>query len=364
MTGIEILKQYNQQINQPYAQNEGTARKQIRLNRALRMHVDRLIAKRDSQTELDQLSHFSYVNQEYALTGQKVFLGKNPIEQMTVLVGATTSEIVTEYEHLAVVGDVITVQTDVPGDIANDYTVISVIDKHKVIVSGTFSQAYIKYSAEMFIENKYIKNYMRFKSCDIISPSEVVFIGELVKYVTCGSHGQIIFHTPTRLRTGSKIRISGTGVEGLDGIHYVKERGIRGVSLYQDKALKIHSSFEAFVWNSSAEIMILDQCGARVRWSDQKISPFSKANSNFPMIEFSRKLLIAHPETSECIIIDYDAMDFPFIDLTDTQTDYTLFLNPKFIDKIIDIAAADFLENNRDLEHANFKLKEEVVLNP
>jgi hypothetical protein len=205
---------------------------------------------------------------------------------------------------------------------------------------------------------------MRLKSANVYTYDKIGFIGALVKFLKCGPENQIIFKTPTKLRTGNFIVISGTGITGLDGYHYVRTHGIRGIGLYQDRDLMSPSSFAASTWPSTGQIKLINDVGATVLVSDQKISPFQTPDANFPQVEFSRKMLVITPPEAMKVVVDYDGINFVYFNVRSTTVNYTNFYTPKFIDKVVTMAAISFLDDNSDLEHSNFKSQNEVVLNP
>jgi len=363
MVGTQILKLYDQRINQSYAQNEGTARKQMRLNRALRMLVDRLMAKNDSQVEMDQLSNFNRVDKEFFPFEGKVHLGLNPSSEITQL-SPGIIRVVTKYESLASVGSVVEVVIYTGAGTPADYTVLSVIDKFSFTVAGTLPITPTTYSGTVSIEGRYILDYMRFEKAHVESASGFMYVGALVKFVKCGSENQIVFHAPTKIRTGTRLFIKGTAISGLDGYHYAKLHGIRSVGLFQDKSMSIPSEFGALTWPNTGEVLMLTRAGARIRKSDQKISSFHEYDSFFPQVEFAERKMFVYPPDATSVFVDYYGADFVEIDLTNSTTNYTNFYTPKFIDKIIDLARTDFLTVSNEIEAANFNGQQDIVLNP
>jgi hypothetical protein len=124
------------------------------------------------------------------------------------------------------------------------------------------------------------------------------------------------------------------------------------------------SSFAASTWPSSGQIKLINNVGATVLVSDQKISPFQTPDPNFPQVEFSRKMLVITPQDAMKVVVDYDGINFVYFNLRNSVVNYTNFYTPKFIDKVVTMAAISFLDDNSDLEHSNFKSQNEVVLNP
>lgn len=357
-SGTEILKKYNQRINQAYMQNEGTDRKQLRINRAALLYTQELINDNYLQRHADLLTHVNVVNRSYKATLGKVLLSSNIV--LAIVPSATSSTIHFEYEHLLAVGDTFTIKSNFgTGAFNGTYTVVSVPSDKSVVILQVLSTGYVSGSAYAD-SDQWVTDYMQLKVCRCIAKRQVA---RFKKIVFTNKKSHLMFGGPSRLRAGSKIYITGTGALAADGYYYVRPEGLSFYELFKDRFMNDPvTSVVGVVSNDVTVYEIISEVSTEMK-SHRKGSPFHVGTYDQPKHELSRKLLITHPE-ADSVELDYYSNNIIQFDLTDAVTDYSLFANQKFIETVIDRAASDFYSTSNELQKADYKNREQTILNP
>ena len=350
MNSIEIKKYFEQKTDKDYTGFLDKAKTKRLFKDTLFRLLDQKIANLGGQRSTNEIGNLLKLGRIYSINNNKIVLGKTPIVNVTVI-NATTFEVTTGFDHNMITGD-----SAVISGVSGTLTIPTINATLPVTVIGpsTFRVTVASATGVAVINtgNAYTsKQIQDYYATWAVKPT---FLTETKYSITKATNTSPIRITVTRtnnLRTGDTVNITGSlGNTNANGTHYLKKISPTTADLYADNLFAVPVAGSGAYTTGGKLVQVISDW-AKPLVSDKKIAPLSRATIDFLKFDEGDHALRFMPSDNVCSEIEIDYISTPKeIDFSDTDTDYTLYYNERFLYLLIDKAAENFEAQIRDVE--------------
>ncbi len=355
MVSTEIKKYFEQKIDKDYTGFVDRTKCGRIFKDALYRVINERIANLTVQKNYDEISFLIKVGQSYSLNSNKIITGLTPVVSVAII-SATIYEITCGFPHNLITGDSVVISGIQGTTNANGTYSVTVVNSAVFRITVGSAIGVNIANTGSFYGTKQIPDYYR------LTAIKTTFRGDRSLSITKAAKTtpiRVSFTGVNSLRTGEQVFIQGVGGNtNANGTFYINKVNSGTIDLYSDAHLLSPVVGNAN-YTSGGTIVSVESEYATPIDSDRKISSLSQATIKFPKFEESQHSLVIYPLDYVCINTTLDYISTPKeIDFFDTDTNYTLYYNDKFLYYLIDSATKIFLAEIRDTEGYQIMSKE------
>jgi len=374
MTGFDILKIYDREIDQAYTDFESTSQKSSRMNVAIINIIERIFRGLDSQKDYDDIRSLIVYEKNFPLFDGALLINPFLIESVVVTPpvvppGFTSIELNFTQPHTLSSADLPHL---VFGNIENSglsqeaFVGPFAITSPTQIVFQTQSSingSYVENSVSVYSSISVAGNYMHLLS---VRPKYKQPLSKLRVKVEGVEANKIKFLYPTVFRTGHVVKITTSPIlQSYEQDYYVQSLSKRTIALFQDKELSIPASLSTIPVGTSYVFNLVFSESAEKQSPHEFVNRYLGVDPWAPSYILSDGKIYFRPETPSpsSASMTYIRSDITFFDLESNSVDYEVYYSRKFIQRVIDEAVADFNRSVRDYNALNSE-NGQILINP
>jgi len=351
-TGAQLFQYLKNAIDQSYSGYLDNAK----ANRLFREVVIETIEQKyrgiEDQKHDDELSNLILLDQEISVRGNRV--RTVPLSIADFVVVGTTATLTFTVPHQLLSGDSFTISNSegFTPDLDGTYTVGAVVSDFVFqFTVPTVTGAWVVNTGQVTHAFMYpdMMHPLTMKSTFVDSDRSSISSVNV-------SSGMIRLSTASKIRTGSKIRITnGLGVIGLNADHYARVPSRLGdkLYLYEDSALMIPSALSGAYEGGAVIKLIVDEYMTKL-FPDRRIAPSSQGDVWTPKYGTDDNGFNIYPLNETCTNLTADYIRNPVvtIDTTDNAIDLELYYPFKLLMHIKDRASTTWMIRMREEQTA------------
>lgn len=369
MTGAEIYQDFRQRIDQAYNTYVDPAKANRLLKNTLIKACEKKYVGLSTQKQFDEIRHMITTRQSFVPVRNRLQL--KPLMVTSITGAGPTLTVTTHMPHHVAAGDTVFFQgvagiTSTPAiNDAAGFQVASVTSPTSFTITVTAAAGAHNANTGSMRGQNLVTDYGHLFSLKASFEAEIPNL-TLVRLENTTPTPLLYLSEDNNIRTGERIKITGSVPTYLNATWYVRKVAPRKIELYSDRNRTQPLPVQVRdLTQVGGAIIRFHEKHATTYFSDRKIDDFNQPGLDNIKIETADNSLIIYPDDHDCTGVEVDYFKIPtvFIDVNDNVIDYTLTYPHKFLDSILDQAAAYFGGPAKD-RMLTQDLTREIIENP